>query len=225
MDLLPDVHWSVELGDLANLLVAAVGAYLAWLAIRMGREQTRIGKEQTQIAKRQEALDIEQGNIAKRQAEIAETQHSIMQDQLGRRAILAITLTFLHDNEKPLWRIRISNSGNRTATECNWNIYIPEQVAGKLYIQKWNGEQLHLSEDTYVRNGTIWRPFYGDLQKSIYPGSDVQCATIVVHPEVTQYPRLFFPITLQWSIWSEDGRYPKEGLENIELADPLSYYS
>lgn len=60
MDALPDLkQGTFEVRDLLNLLMTGLGAYLAWRAIQMGREQTL---------------------TAKRQTEIAEFQHQIMQE-------------------------------------------------------------------------------------------------------------------------------------------------
>jgi hypothetical protein len=99
MDLLPDLHvGAFELRDLFGLVMAGLGAVLAWRSIQLGKEQKRIGLEQADIAKRQEQLDIEQSKIAKRQAELLEGQNKIFEEQLvllchfvedARRALLA----------------------------------------------------------------------------------------------------------------------------------------
>src|SRR5688572_595788 len=70
MEWLPDVRWEFELGDVANLLVAIVGAVLAYLAIKLGKEQAKIATKQT---------------------EMAELQHDIMLRQIAREAELGIT--------------------------------------------------------------------------------------------------------------------------------------
>jgi len=233
LDLLPDWGWrnGFEVGrDFLNLLVGSLGVYLAYRAIQMGRiqtrlgeEQTRIGKEQTEIAKRQEALDIEQGKIAKRQAEIAETQHQIVQEQLGRKAVLGVAVKFMPEEDRPVWRLHVSNDGTKTAAECSWNIYIQEELENLVWIQKWDGNKLLLSSDRYDIEGRIFRPFYGELKKSIYPDSHVSCALIMVHPKVVTNPRMYFPLAIRWSIRAEDGRFPDaHGYGAFEIPDPAS---
>ena len=107
MWLLPDLSGKETfevVRDFLSLGVAALGTYLAWRAIRMGRDQKRLGEEQRDlskdqkqlaqdqkaIAERQEKLDIEQGKIAKRQGEIAEKQFEISQRQERLRPQLEI---------------------------------------------------------------------------------------------------------------------------------------
>ena len=115
VDWLASLTYGEILGGLRDVLsvgMAALGAYLAFLAIKLGKEQTRIGREQTEIAKRQEALDVEQGLIAKRQAEIAETQHRVLQEQLSRKADLEMEL--VHDVSTPIEtgiKLRVKNKG------------------------------------------------------------------------------------------------------------------
>src|SRR5688572_17134435 len=59
MDWLPDLKvGAFELRDVLSLGMAVLGAYLAWLAIRMGKKQASIVEMQHQIVTRQLGRDI-----------------------------------------------------------------------------------------------------------------------------------------------------------------------
>src|SRR5688572_26505256 len=54
MDWLPDLRvGTFEIRDLASLIVAGLGAFLAYLAIKLGKEQAAIAKRQGEITEQQ----------------------------------------------------------------------------------------------------------------------------------------------------------------------------
>jgi hypothetical protein len=53
----PDIEsGSVDFSDLLSLLVGALGTYLAWLSIKMWREQDAVTAEQTRLAESMNGL-------------------------------------------------------------------------------------------------------------------------------------------------------------------------
>lgn len=120
--------------DLLSLGIAALGSYLAYLAIRMGRRQTALGEEQKAIALRQEALDIEQGKIARRQGEIAEEQqkvtseqHALVMQQVAQRGKLSVIFEplTLQYAESVVFNVDvyIRNDGWLRVDDCTWSIF------------------------------------------------------------------------------------------------------
>lgn len=111
MDWLPDLRvGTFEVRDFANVVITGLGAYLALLAIRMGR--------------RQEA-------IAKRQAEIAEVQYQIMQEQLAKAATLRVRADTAQEHHPPetVIPIEVFNDGNKTARGFFWELLRSDALA------------------------------------------------------------------------------------------------
>jgi hypothetical protein len=66
---LPDVfspEWFAALRDVLSLGLAALGAWLAWLAIRMGREQARVAAQQQTIVDVQHRMFLERTRLDSR---------------------------------------------------------------------------------------------------------------------------------------------------------------
>jgi len=204
--------WFGAVRDVLSVGLAALGAGLAWLAIRMGRrqtaigeEQTRISREQTAIALRQEALDREQGQIAVRQAAIAETQHRLLENQLARRTELSFsTGSERYDGEGPLAiDLEVRNDGTKVADGFHWEVFIPKDLedrvgfldAGLFYA----GEFAPWSEtEHFVKDE-------GHYVHKLWPRSDVKVTTLaILEPLENDLPEF----TVYWRIRCEDGIVP-----------------
>jgi hypothetical protein len=119
MDWLPDLRvGAFEIRDLVSLVVGGLGAFLAYLAIKPGKEQAA---------------------ISKRPAEIAETQHQILQEQLARRAVadMSITQGIPIRDGRVLARVYVENNGSKSISEYNWEFIVPEEYRDYLTIFWW----------------------------------------------------------------------------------------
>src|SRR5688500_2856010 len=154
MDWLPDIEgWTIELGDIANLIVAGVGLILAYYAIKMGRKQ----------------------------ADIAEKQDRMMQEQLNRRAVLKVRFTRPDSPQWDGKTVVISvdNTGNKAARVFYWQLFIPDDQLGPLTF-KWDRPNLlprHISgpnqQGYYVFNSYHPTP--------IFPGSTGRIGVVIVN--------------------------------------------
>jgi hypothetical protein len=106
-DWLPTVHvGSFELRDIVSLIVAGVGAYLAWLAIKLGRSQ----------------------------AKIAALQHEMLRQQFYAQALLKIDLTSIETSEtKPCYSVQVKNTGASVIN--SYVLWTDERVEPDLKIE------------------------------------------------------------------------------------------
>jgi hypothetical protein len=195
-------EWWEVARDVLSLVIAALGSILAYLAIRMGREQTRISREQTEIAKRQEALDIEQGKIATEQATITRKQHQILEEQLGRKAHLEVNISLAKSaTGEPYYDINVRNSGNKVARDFYIAIAYPLEFKGAFRIRSTH--EVEYSENDIEDSGlyavnsyTMDKPIFAD-------GQDYVFAEVWI-----QKPDKMADLEFVWKIISEDGKFP-----------------
>src|SRR5687768_14569876 len=127
---LPDVSWQFELGDLANLVVAVVGAYLAWLAIKMGREQDAVSAKQMVIMEGQKGLLEELGKLERKQTDIAEKQERMLDAQRALRPLVisAQNAERYPDGRRVKIQVELLNLGSKPASSMHWNLKVPIEV-------------------------------------------------------------------------------------------------
>jgi hypothetical protein len=196
--------------DLSSVGIGALGALLAYLAIRMGREHARIGKEQTEIATRMEALEIELATIAKRQMDIAEFERRVLEDNLLKRAVLVLSIDFVERSTPWTWKIGLKNIGNKGATGCYWKLFLPKNSRHVVHVFDVNGKSNPPGPDRYTFDNTEFVAFSVLHSEPIYADYEAVCGGITMEPVVERDPGKYFPFPLHWSIHGEDGRFPPE---------------
>lgn len=102
---LPDVlsaDWFGAVRDVISLLVGGVGTYLAWLAIKMGRDNDKVTEKQVELMASQKELlerlgdfESEQLQVLKAQAEITARQEALAlrQSQLGLKCKMVLQVS------------------------------------------------------------------------------------------------------------------------------------
>lgn len=186
MDVLPDLQvGNFEVRDLLNLLMTALGAYLAWRAIQMGREQ---------------------GEIAKRQAEIAETQHKIMQEQLAQKSDLKIALLGADVREGfNVYSFLAVNTGTKTVNGFHYTLSVSDQpfihVLEGREGKEMSGEQFMDVNDWSKKS----RHYTGFYQQPLFHAVPVTFATLII--DYTAVPAdMDMHVEVCWVVVTEEGR-------------------
>lgn len=214
------VFWGPIFRDVLGILITALGALLAWFAIRMG--------------KRQESIALRQGAIAKRQADIAEKQHQIELEQLAKRAVLSLQKgssrsAFTHDTRTvhlQTFTVCIFNSGTRTARDVYWQISAPvigrykptfEAVAGNVDIKE---DVLYEFKDDVPGESQSFPDEFpaltGRFVGPIYPEQQVDCAVISIAIPHADFQKGKLE-HCDYFLACDDGRFPSEGLQRLDL--------
>ena len=213
--------WGPVFRDVLSVVLAAVGALLAFQAIRMG--------------KRQESIALEQGAIAKRQADIAEKQHQIELEQLAKRAVLSLqtggsSSAFTDDTRTvhlQTFTVCIVNSGTRTARDIYWQISAPYIARCKPAFEALAGN-VDVKEDVVYEfpddiEGLEHAPFpdefpalTGRCVGPIYPDQQVECAVISVAIPHADFQKAKLE-HCDYFLACDDGRFPAEGLQRLDL--------
>src|ERR1044072_8385762 len=91
--------------DVLSLAIGGLGVFLAYLAIKLGKEQAQIADKQTAIA---------------------EKQDRIMHEQLARRAVICMSITqgIPIADGRTLCRVYVHNNGTRGITGYKWEFMI-----------------------------------------------------------------------------------------------------
>src|SRR5688500_6875126 len=96
--------WGPVARDVLSVGLAALGSYLAYQAIKMGRKQTKIANRQTELAERQQRIDDE---------------------ERARRGDIVIEPRIITADEKLLQgEVRLLNKGNKTVRPIDWKVLI-----------------------------------------------------------------------------------------------------
>jgi len=181
MDWLPDLKvGTIEIRDLVSLVVGGLGVFLAYLAIKLGKEQAKIAEKQTGIA---------------------EKQDRIMQEQLDKRTELSIALINPQAHgEGHRYDVAVLNEGSRSAmTGLYWHLYLPAGREGG----EWNAaiEANHSRVVTAI-DVVDQAHFKGFLQSPIFPTRHVSMGTVI-------FTNVASPLLIRWSIIAEDGKFPR----------------
>jgi hypothetical protein len=206
MDWLPDLRvGAFEIRDLLSLGMAALGAYLAWLAIKMGRAQKRLGEEQKAIAERQERLDIEQASIARRLAEITEVQHRLMMDQAARKPRVEVAFGGIEKmgthNEFPLLAL---NLGDKPVPGFHFSVAVPQAPFIRV-LEGIDGGEMVGKDYEYVEDfAERTRHFSGFCNEPLFSkGASVQFARVIVD-YTTVPPDTDMLVDMRWSVVAEN---------------------
>jgi hypothetical protein len=183
MNMLPDLKsGTFEVRDLLNLFMTALGAYLAWQAIKMGREQSV---------------------IARRQGEIAEAQHAIMQQQLTKVPKLKFESHGQFKDEGLVeLTVIIKNRGRGIAEDCYWEILLPYNTSEHPFLAPLSSLHNHL----VGYKNHVYRAYGKHYQAKIFPDTEMQILTVVVG-----LAQLREGFKILWRIECEDKRFPEEG--------------
>lgn len=185
--------------DVLSLGLAGLGAYLAHLAIKMGREQ---------------------GVIAKRQGEIAETQHQIMLEQLARKANLEIFLVgpSVRDGYD-VYPLMAINSGSKPVNSFHYEIWVDDQPFIRV-LEGREGKELSGEQYMNIPDGTKEsRQHTGMYQLPLFRGTPVQFVTLIID-YTTVPPDMDMHLDVRWVVVSEDGRIegsPSDILKDIKV--------
>ena len=184
--------WGPVFRDIASLVLGGLGAYLAYLAIKMGREQ---------------------GRIAARQADIAETQHRIMLEQMAARPDLACEIRRNTDDAADAedFLLVIANRGNKIARDITYKIACPgfawEQLDVRMTVGQ-PGRQLFGDTWIWALGGTIERP--------LFPSDFVTIVGFSVsRPDDN-------PVYFNWRVACDGGTFPSDpnDLGSVYLEGP-----
>lgn len=211
LDWLPDLKvGTFEIRDLASLIIGGLGAFLAYLAIKLGKEQAKGGK-------RLEKLTADLAAFQFRLKEISEQQHEYLWEQIRRKAILSLTHKRMYPDSGVLdvtvnYVVQVTNTGNKICREFLWSLALPQSALPFLVFPK--GVEIHDSLD-----GTFpVRRIEGVFAKTLFPGQ-----TSVVTSFKVQRAALLEKdsesLQILWSILSDDGRFPSDTTYgNFEIA-------
>lgn len=218
--------WEVgklEIRDVLNLLMTALGAWLAWKAIEMGQAQDQVTERQTKILAKLEELETGQ-------AKIAERQHEVFERELSRRAILKVVVprpTNPKSGERTEYQLFIANEGDQ-ANWGYWYVGIPKRLGSRLDLTPAPGHSLvPVATDGF----DILNPFdsarvacFSDdymLLKCqalahVAVGDMRPCGTIVVTWQGDEYRDARLR-TLLWFTNGPNGRFPSTGMMKLKL--------
>jgi hypothetical protein len=201
MDWLPDLRvGAFEIRDVLSLGMTGLGAYLAWQAIKMGREQSRIAQEQA--------------DIAKRQAAIVENQDHILREQLAKKTDLRVSsgsqkqIPKADQSNETLITLTVRNGGNKIADGFYWELMVPDELCCKVELTNDGGAapgQLAAGESG------VFNKLSGHYTDKLFPTSRVEIGKLAVDCEHPATERFW----IEWRIGSEDGGVPAEGHARI----------
>jgi hypothetical protein len=192
MDGLPDfTQGTFEVRDVLNLLMTTLAAWLAFLAIRMGREQ---------------------GVIAEKQAAIAEKQDRVLQAQLARTSSLRMSTRYQTRDfgsgtgSGPTFVVcDVVNGGSKTTDGFYWAIFIPRSLENLVRFVDANGSPI-LVRPTPLPEFYFPIKLDGHYEKRLFPLSNAIVARLsITDDETTQ------EFNVQWRLVGDDGPVPTGG--------------
>jgi len=200
---------------LAGGVLAGFAIYFAWKVAkrqftmmgdqdRLMNRHVKLAKRQADSLKRQEVLSAEIKGLTESQAKIAETQHKIFQEQLNRRADLALEVrsepegTILSGTAH--YHLFVRNTGNKACHELRWALLIPVSFAHRFEFSI-KVDEFDPPDDT----GWQVRKVTGLLREVLFPGEENMILSFTVKKDIEE------PVTISvnWKVVSEDGRYPE----------------
>jgi hypothetical protein len=210
MDWLPDVEIGVlEVRDLLALVLTSVGAWLAWLAIRMGREQGAFTAKQMEILEGQRGLLGRLGELEEKQLAIAEKQDKLETERLDRVAKLWVTATLIETAGSHVrFALGVTNSGRKTATGVYWHLFMTQRVE--------SASSMELLADTgaarITDGGRInYRGFIG---QPIFPSRRKRLCTININIVALGLGEI------EWQLVAEDGMFPGDNMRGSIVFGP-----
>ena len=173
MDWLPDLRvGTFEVREFANVVIAGLGAYLALLAIRMGR--------------RQEA-------IAKRQAEIAEVHTRSCKNSSRKLRHYAFEPIPLNSTirPRPSSPLKVVNDGNKTARGFFWELLLSDALAQNVRFVDVGGRPVPSIAGIVGADDNLYGQYDGHGEEALFPGSSVQVGNIPVNTSTVRSSRCY----------------------------------
>jgi hypothetical protein len=199
------VGWSgtfAVVRDGVSLGLAALGTFLAYLAIKLGKEQAKIAEKQTALAEKQAA--------------ITEKQDRIMQDQLAKRAVLQLTipLTGLHvSGQMYRYPVYVENSGNKTALGLRWNLYIPVEHSrdDECQLEIHDKQRAPFPVGLDERGNEMFVDYSGFFSQPVHRRQAVEIGYLLLKGSIANQFKMY------WTVDAEDGSFPEgEAFGEIE---------
>lgn len=167
---------SLEIRDLVSLTITALGAFLAYLAIKLGREQTK---------------------IAAKMMAIWEKQDQLLSEQLTRRAVLTLEVrgsSYGYTDEgltimRAQHSFHLVNSGSKLAKDIYFKFTAPWESHCKPQFVVTEGTSFLASEEEWLSEDEANIFVEGRCSRPIYPGQEIRCAEAFVEmprPEFLQ---------------------------------------
>src|SRR5262245_59233406 len=115
--------WAPVVRDVLSVGLAALGSWLAWLSIKMGREQDAVTARQMAIMESLRDLEA-------KQAATAEKQHALVSMEMARRPDLAMRVARATGGRNGVAKIvlAIRNNGDRLASNAYWYVMLAESM-------------------------------------------------------------------------------------------------
>jgi hypothetical protein len=200
-DALPDVfspEWFAAVRDLLSVGLAALGAWLAWLSIKMGREQDAVTVKQMDLMEGQKDLLAELKALEAKQADIAEVQHRMVMEQAARRASLTLAdRPMSNDGSKVHLALAIKNGGQSAAEGIYWHVFVDATVDAEVDFQF-----RRISERVVEGDVVHYRGF---ADQPIFPTRSVNiCSPVIGIARLNQ-------CEIRWQLVCRDGVFPADG--------------
>jgi hypothetical protein len=210
MEILPDLTaGAFEARDLLSLVMAGLGAYLAWQAIKVGREQVASAKRQEGLAEQMKAMSEEQAGIAREQAAIVKAQHEVMQQQFAQRSLLAVVCDPEDQDQSSKDEyykipVYVRNDGKLSVQEFTWFIFGPIAAAS-------NAERATMNRGPEVGSSGGWSGHYDK------PISAHQFRSITMLRISRRFVNEEGGVTIAWYIDTPNARYPENAEYGYEV--------
>jgi hypothetical protein len=196
-------------------VIAAVGAVLyartvANRQFRMLEDQDKLLKDQVQLIREQrdiagqlKVLSTEQKTILEQQGSIAQRQQAIMEQELARRAVLAMEMTRAEHQPAAVtvYTLQVTNSGQRSAETFYWHFYVPQFDAHPVGVQMVTGVG---PTGTRVMQEVPHHDYSGFQAEPVFPGRSFHMGIVTIPDARLQLGA----VTVFWSISAEDGMFP-----------------
>lgn len=213
MDWLPKLAvGQLELRDVMNLVLAAVGVRVGLVGIRLTREANKRAAEQDAVTAKQLEILGKLQELEGKQAAIAEKQDRLLQEQLSARCDLA--LEFFKTTQSHKWHVLIRNSGTKTANDCYWNLLFPAGWKDLVKVTANEGDTLRGPEPVDYKGESLLI-VQGWLRRPVYTKQVVSCATLQVDPVLVENSAGLGPFCWRWDITSADGMFPADEYAQI----------
>ena len=147
-----------------GLVVGLLGAYLAWLAIRMGRENEKVTASQVEILGRLAGLE-------EKQAAMLERQHEVFERELKRRAVLKLLLPrprTASGDGPTRYELFLTNDGDKVGTGF-WYLGVPKRMRGRVSCEPSRGnEEILVAGDNWDIIGGFDQPLVSGFTDDFY---------------------------------------------------------
>jgi hypothetical protein len=228
------------LRDLLSVGLAALGSWLAWLAIRMGRENEAVTGKQTALAESMNGLLGRVAELEAKQATMLERQHEVFERELSKRAVLKLLVPIApmaRADGPTTYELFIINDGDKPEAGY-WFVGVPKRLRGRVEFEtKPGNQQVLLAADKRDIIGEFDQPRVACFTDDYYlvkfkttlpvePGVMMPCGSIAVQwlSEQSEWCgqrsveiRNQAWRVLLWFTNGASGRYPEGGMKKLRL--------